>query len=89
MLNNRQWRHVARTSGFLLTVNMADEATRKVVSEIPLLKTNSGPRDKELWVQRLREEYLALIKVSIIFINYKNKHRASKPYEWIKIRVIT
>uniref|UniRef100_A0A4W4GKW2 Ubiquitin-fold modifier-conjugating enzyme 1 n=1 Tax=Electrophorus electricus TaxID=8005 RepID=A0A4W4GKW2_ELEEL len=41
---------------------MADEATRKVVSEIPLLKTNSGPRDKELWVQRLREEYLALIK---------------------------
>lgn len=42
---------------------MADEATRKAVSEIPLLKTNSGPRDKELWVQRLREEYLALIKV--------------------------
>ncbi|KAK9974145.1 hypothetical protein ABG768_022254 [Culter alburnus] len=41
---------------------MADEATRKAVSEIPLLKTNSGPRDKELWVQRLREEYLALIK---------------------------
>ena len=43
---------------------MADEATRKAVSDIPLLKTNSGPRDKELWVQRLREEYLALIKVS-------------------------
>ncbi|XP_038842342.1 ubiquitin-fold modifier-conjugating enzyme 1 [Salvelinus namaycush] len=41
---------------------MADDATRKAVSEIPLLKTNSGPRDKELWVQRLREEYLALIK---------------------------
>uniref|UniRef100_A0A8C1IR56 Ubiquitin-fold modifier-conjugating enzyme 1 n=1 Tax=Cyprinus carpio TaxID=7962 RepID=A0A8C1IR56_CYPCA len=41
---------------------MADEATRKTVSEIPVLKTNSGPRDKELWVQRLREEYLALIK---------------------------
>lgn len=57
---------MARTSGFLLTVNMADDATRKVVSEIPLLKTNSGPRDKELWVQRLREEYLALISVSVI-----------------------
>jgi ufm1-conjugating enzyme 1 len=42
---------------------MADDATRRAVSEIPLLKTNSGPRDKELWVQRLREEYLALIKV--------------------------
>ncbi|KPP63163.1 ubiquitin-fold modifier-conjugating enzyme 1-like [Scleropages formosus] len=41
---------------------MADEATRKAVSEIPLLKTNAGPRDKELWVQRLKEEYLALIK---------------------------
>ncbi|XP_070991072.1 ubiquitin-fold modifier-conjugating enzyme 1 isoform X1 [Oncorhynchus clarkii lewisi] len=41
---------------------MADDATRRAVSEIPLLKTNSGPRDKELWVQRLREEYLALIK---------------------------
>lgn len=45
--------------------NMADDATRRAVSEIPLLKTNSGPRDKELWVQRLKEEYLALIKVNI------------------------
>lgn len=50
---------------------MADEATRKVVSEIPLLKTNSGPRDKELWVQRLREEYLALIKVSCCMVAVK------------------
>lgn len=47
---------------------MADEATRKTVSEIPVLKTNSGPRDKELWVQRLREEYLALIKVSYCIV---------------------
>ncbi|KAG2470140.1 UFC1 enzyme, partial [Polypterus senegalus] len=41
---------------------MADEATRKTVSDIPVLKTNAGPRDRELWVQRLKEEYLALIK---------------------------
>lgn len=50
-------------SALPVTHKMADEATRRAVSEIPLLKTNSGPRDKELWVQRLREEYLALIKV--------------------------
>lgn len=43
---------------------MADEATRRVVSEIPVLKTNAGPRDRELWVQRLKEEYQALIRVS-------------------------
>ncbi|XP_073422991.1 ubiquitin-fold modifier-conjugating enzyme 1 isoform X1 [Dendrobates tinctorius] len=41
---------------------MVDEATRRVVSEIPLLKTHASPRDKELWVQRLKEEYQALIK---------------------------
>ncbi|KAK2083828.1 Ubiquitin-fold modifier-conjugating enzyme 1 [Saguinus oedipus] len=28
---------------------MADEATRSVMSEIPVLKTNAGPRDWELW----------------------------------------
>ncbi|XP_072284763.1 ubiquitin-fold modifier-conjugating enzyme 1 [Pyxicephalus adspersus] len=43
---------------------MVDEATRRVVSEIPLLKTGASPRDKELWVQRLKEEYQALIKVN-------------------------
>lgn len=45
---------------------MADEATRRVVSEIPVLKTNAGPRDRELWVQRLKEEYQSLIRVSCI-----------------------
>uniref|UniRef100_A0A2K5KU99 Ubiquitin-fold modifier-conjugating enzyme 1 n=1 Tax=Cercocebus atys TaxID=9531 RepID=A0A2K5KU99_CERAT len=34
---------------------MADEATRPVVSEIPVVKTN-------LWVQRLKEEYQSLIR---------------------------
>ncbi|ODN03460.1 Ubiquitin-fold modifier-conjugating enzyme 1 [Orchesella cincta] len=42
---------------------MVDEATRKTLSGIPLLKTKSGPKDDpKLWVQRLKEEYQALIK---------------------------
>lgn len=42
---------------------MVDECTRKTLSNIPLLQTRAGPRDKELWVQRLKEEYQSLIKV--------------------------
>jgi ufm1-conjugating enzyme 1 len=41
---------------------MVDDATRKSLSGIPLLKTKAGPREKELWVQRLKEEFQALIK---------------------------
>jgi ufm1-conjugating enzyme 1 len=41
---------------------MVDEVTKKTLAAIPLLKTNSGPRDKENWVKRLKEEYAALIK---------------------------
>lgn len=44
---------------------MVDEGTKKTLSSIPLLKTNVGPRDKELWVERLKEEYQSLIKVSV------------------------
>lgn len=43
---------------------MVDASTRKTLSDIPLLKTKAGPRDKELWVQRLKEEYTTLIQVS-------------------------
>jgi len=42
---------------------MVDESTKKTLSNIPLLQTKAGPRDKDLWVQRLKEEYQALIKV--------------------------
>lgn len=42
---------------------MVDEGTKKTLSSIPLLKTKAGPRDKELWTTRLKEEYQALIKV--------------------------
>ncbi|KAL7290033.1 ubiquitin-fold modifier-conjugating enzyme 1 [Trichogramma pretiosum] len=41
---------------------MVDESTRKTLSSIPLLKTKAGPRDSNLWGQRLKEEYLSLIK---------------------------
>ncbi|XP_076162603.1 ubiquitin-fold modifier conjugating enzyme 1 isoform X2 [Ptiloglossa arizonensis] len=41
---------------------MVDESTKKTLSNILLLQTKAGPRDKELWVQRLKEEYQALIK---------------------------
>lgn len=44
---------------------MVDASTRKTLSSIPLLQTKAGPRDKELWVQRLKEEYQALIKVTL------------------------
>lgn len=42
---------------------MVDANTRKTLGSIPLLKTKAGPRDKELWVERLKEEYQSLIKV--------------------------
>lgn len=55
---------------------MVDANTRKELSGIPLLKTNAGPRDKEIWVQRLKEEYQALIKVNpnffLFFYNFSN-----------------
>lgn len=49
---------------------MVDANTRKTLSGIPLLQTKAGPRDKEIWVQRLKEEYQALIKVSYFPVNY-------------------
>ena len=55
---------------FVNKVNMVDETTRKQLSSIPLLKTKAGPRDGELWVQRLKEEYQALIKVLVDAFNY-------------------
>lgn len=42
------------------------EKTKQALSSIPLLKTKAGPRDVDLWPQRLKEEYQSLIQVSII-----------------------
>ena len=46
---------------------MVDVNTKKTLAQIPLLKTKAGPRDGELWVQRLKEEYQSLIKVFKIY----------------------
>nr|QBH72959.1 ubiquitin-fold modifier-conjugating enzyme 1 [Essigella californica] len=38
------------------------EGTKSVLKTIPLLKTKAGPRDVDLWPQRLKEEYQSLIQ---------------------------
>ena len=43
--------------------SMVDAATKKTLAAIPLLKTKAGPRDKEEWPMRLKEEVTSLIKV--------------------------
>lgn len=42
---------------------MVDANTKKTLQNIPLLQTKASPRDKDLWIQRLKEEYQSLIKV--------------------------
>ena len=42
---------------------MVDEATKKTLASIPLLRTNASPRDGDEWATRLKEEYMSLIKV--------------------------
>jgi len=56
---------VCLSTNKIKVVDMVDEATRKQLASIPLLKTKAGPRDGELWVQRLKEEYQSLIKVLV------------------------
>ncbi|KAF1564115.1 UNVERIFIED_CONTAM: Ubiquitin-fold modifier-conjugating enzyme 1, partial [Eudyptes pachyrhynchus] len=41
---------------------MAEEAARRAAAELPLLRTAAGPRDREGWAPRLKEEYRALIQ---------------------------
>uniref|UniRef100_A0A7S4DDW8 Ubiquitin-fold modifier-conjugating enzyme 1 n=1 Tax=Lotharella globosa TaxID=91324 RepID=A0A7S4DDW8_9EUKA len=40
---------------------MLSQKTKETVSKIPLCATRAGPRDKEKWVARLKEELKALI----------------------------
>lgn len=37
----------------------------KRLSQLPVMKIKAGPRDGDLWLQRLEEEYKCLIKVRI------------------------
>jgi len=41
---------------------MVDDSTRKTLSSIGLLKTKAGPRDRDLWPNRLKGEYMSLIQ---------------------------
>ncbi|NXH12720.1 UFC1 enzyme, partial [Bucco capensis] len=41
---------------------MAMEEARRAVAELPLLRVAAGPRDREGWAERLKEEYRALIQ---------------------------
>lgn len=50
-----------------------DDKAKKTLSAIPLLKTKAGPREKDLWPQRLKEEYQALIQVQAN-LNYRFHH---------------
>ena len=40
-----------------------DEHTKKTIKSIPVLRTRAGPRDAA-WLERLKEEYQALIKLA-------------------------
>lgn len=53
---------------------MVDSATRKSLSSIPLLKTKAGPRDKDQWPLRLKEELQALIEVMALLL-LKTEHK--------------
>lgn len=55
---------------------MADEKSKSTLSAIPLLKTKAGPRDKDLWPQRLKEEYQSLIQVGTYFSPFRIRFRS-------------
>ncbi|KAH8370335.1 hypothetical protein KR093_003088 [Drosophila rubida] len=59
---------------------MVDDSTRKTLSSIPLLQIRAGPREKDVWVQRLKEEYQALIKACSYVEN--NKQSGS---DWFRL----
>lgn len=40
-----------------------DESLKATLSQIPLLSIKAGPRDGDLWVERLKQEYKSLIEV--------------------------
>eukprot|EP00746_Dinoflagellata_sp_MGD_P003152 gnl/MRDRNA2_/MRDRNA2_106124_c0_seq1.p1 gnl/MRDRNA2_/MRDRNA2_106124_c0~~gnl/MRDRNA2_/MRDRNA2_106124_c0_seq1.p1 ORF type:complete len:191 (-),score=40.83 gnl/MRDRNA2_/MRDRNA2_106124_c0_seq1:40-552(-) len=56
---------------------MVDAATKAIVQKIPLLTIKAGPRDKEKWIDRLKEELAALIKY--VSVNKENDH------DWFQI----
>jgi len=45
---------------------MLSNKTKATVKKIPLLKVRAGPRDKEAWGNRLKEELKAMITVLVV-----------------------
>jgi len=39
-----------------------DSSVQSLAKDIPLLNVNAGPRDGAAWIERLKEEYMTLIK---------------------------
>lgn len=56
---------------------MIDSQTQKTVERIPLLTVEAGPRDKDKWIERLKEELAALIQY--VQINKENDN------DWFQI----
>ncbi len=54
---------------------MVDEATKKTLASIPLLRTKASPRDGDEWATRLKEEYMSLIKVHNIFNSAQSHYK--------------
>ncbi|KAI6188101.1 Ubiquitin-fold modifier-conjugating enzyme 1 [Aphelenchoides besseyi] len=40
-----------------------DESAKQTLKSIPLMKKNAGPRDGDMWLDRLQEEFQTLIKL--------------------------
>ncbi|KAJ9529674.1 hypothetical protein QJQ45_014474, partial [Haematococcus lacustris] len=57
-----------------------DSGTRERVQKIPLLTTNAGPRDKDKWNDRLREELRALIQYI--------QHNKDSDMDWFTIEPV-
>lgn len=39
-----------------------EQSITQTLERLPFIKTNAGPRDGELWIERLKEEYMLLIQ---------------------------
>lgn len=82
--NNTDNTNIDNTSTDDTTVDTAagpiDSTVRSSVEKIPLLTIRAGPRDGDLWINRLKQEYSALIKYV-----QQNKRTGS---DWFEINPI-
>ena len=44
-------------------LSLMDNQVKSTLQKIPLLTVKAGPRDNDLWISRLKQEYKALIEV--------------------------